>query len=322
MSESHDLKEALNFIAAGQNEKALTLLWKLHSSKSSEIKLNATINLMNIIDGVSENKKRLALTEEAMQLASAMGSKGTLVYLLSRKADFLLVELSALAYRRGNLKLAARSFHWIDFSLEKDKKEYEAILKKKEKLEKEISSLEHDVLAAIQSSKDHYLRGRIFMSLGEMTFQRFLFYQLDLASAGRLKSKFMNMLIVKRWHLNILIGFDREAQRKIRKEYKKSINYFEKSIKEFKINNLESELPYALYGLATKYTLTYRFSKARRYLEQSRILAERENEGGLLLQINELEKRIKDKYKHPRDYVEELGLDLPQGVRYDKKRSQ
>jgi len=31
----------------------------------------------------------------------------------------------------------------------------------------------------------------------------------------------------------------------------------------------------------------------------------------LLIQINELEKRIKDKNKHPRDYAEELGLDLP-----------
>ena len=314
MSESQDLEKALSFITSGQKEEAISLLEKLCSSKNPEIKLNATTNLLDQIDRVTENKKCIALTNQAIQLAATLGSKGTLVYLLSRKAEFLLGELTSLAYRQGNLKLAARVFQWIDFSLERDKKEYETIIAEKERIGKEIFSLEHDVIAAIQPSKDNYLRGRIFMSFGEIFFERFLLHQLDLAFAGRLKSKIMNIYYVKRWHLNLMIGFDKQARKKILEAFKKSINYYEKAIKEFKEDNLETDLAYALHGLAVKYTLTYRFSRAKKYLNQARQIAERKNEKALIFQANELEKRIKDKYKHPKNYVEELGLDLPKSL--------
>ena len=311
MSESQELKEALNFITSGQYKKALPLLWKLYASKDLEIKLTAAMNLLVSLNGLTENKKLLAVTNETIKLAAAMGRNDERIYLLSKKAEFLFRDLSLLTYRQRNLKLAARVFPWIGFSLEKDKKEYEAIIDKKGELEKEISSLERDVLAAIQSSENHYLRGHIFMSLGEMTFHRSIFYQLDLMTAGRLKSKIMNFYFVRRWHLNILIGFDRNARRKIHESYKTSINYFEKSIEEFKAGNNESDLMYAFYRLALNYTLTYSFFKAGRDLNQTRQLAEMRDEKVLLIQINELKKRIKEKNKHPRNYVEELGLDLP-----------
>lgn len=269
------------------------------------------MNLLVALNGVTENKKLLAVTNETIKLTATMGRKDIRMYLLSKKAEFLSKDLGLLTYRQNNLKLAARIFRWIDFSLEKDKKEYEAIFAKKDKLKKEISSLESDVLAAIKSSKNHYLLGYIFISLGEMSFHRYIFYHLDLVNGGRLKSKIMNLYFVKRWHLNTLIGFDRNARRKIREAYKTSINYFEKSIEEFKAGNLESDHARALYSLAVKYTLTYFFSKAGKYLNQARQLAEMRDEKVLLIQIDELEKRIKDKNKHPRDYVKELGLDLP-----------
>jgi hypothetical protein len=312
MSESQELKKVRDFITSGQHEKALPLLWELYASKSSEIKLTAAMNLLVALNGVTENKKLLAVTNEAIKLATAVGRNDERTYLLSKKAEFLFRDLSLLTYRQGNLKLAARVFHWLDFSLEKDKKEYDATIVAKDKLEKEISSLERDVLAAIQSSKNHYLRGLVFMSLGDMSIHRFLFYQLDLMTGGRLKSKIMNLYFVGRWHLKILIGFDRNARQKIREAYKTGINYFEESIKEFKAGNLESDLARAFYNLAVQYTLTYYFSKAGRCLKKARQLAEMRDEKVLLIQINELEKRIKDKNKHPRDYVEELGLDLPQ----------
>jgi hypothetical protein len=311
MSESQELKEALEFITLGQCEKAVPLLWKLYASKDSEIKLTAAMNLLVALDGVTENKKLLAVTNETIKLAAAMGRKGTRIYLLSKKVEILSRDLTFLTYRQNNLKLAARVFHWIDFSLEKDKEEYEAIFAKKDKLEKEISSLELEVLAAIKYNNNHSLRGYIFISLGQLYFHRYIFYHLDLMNGGRIKSKIMNFYFVRRWHFNTLIGFDRNARRKIREAYKKSINYFEKSIEEFKVGNLESDLARALYSLAVQYTITYRFSKARTHLNQARQLAERIDEKALLTQINELEKRIKDKNKHPRDYVEELGLDLP-----------
>ena len=149
------------------------------------------------------------------------------------------------------------------------------------------------------------------MSLAEISFSRFLYYNLDLMIASPLRSKIMNIYFVKRWNLDKLIGFNKNARKKIRKSYKMSINYFEKSIREYEADSNESNTAQAFYNLATKFTLTYHFSKANRYLIKAKRLAEKNNERFLFPQIYELEKRIQDKYKHVRNYVEERGLDLP-----------
>lgn len=311
MPESQELKNALNFIASGQKEKALPLLWKLYTSKNSGIKLTAGMNLLTVLDLTTENKKLLDVTDETIELASAMGKKDIRIYLLSKKAIFVYNDLTYLTSRQRNLNLAAGVFHWIDFSLEKDQKEYEAIIAQKDTYKKEISSLEADVLASIQSIEDHNLRGHIFMSLGEISFTRFLNDQLDLMICGRLRSKIINYYFVRRWNLNILLGFDRNAQRKIRKSRKMCISYFEKSIKEFKVGHHEINLAYAFYNLAAKFTLMYCFSKARRYLNKARQLAEMRDEKALLVKINELGPRIKDKYKDSNNYVREQKLNLP-----------
>jgi len=311
MSESQELKEAINFIKSGESKKARPLLLKLFASKNLGIKMYAGMNLTNILDRTTENKKLIYVTNETINVASKIGQNDIKICLLARKAEFLFQELSLLTYRLKNLKLAANVFRWIDFSLEKNKKEFEATIIKKENLEKEISSLETDILASISSITDSSMRGHIFMSLAEISFSRFLYYNLDLVIASPLRSKIMNIYFVKRWNLDKLIGFNKNARKKIRKSYKMSINYFEKSIREYEADSDEPNTAQAFYNLATKFTLTYHFSKANRYLIQAKRLAEKNNARFLFPQIYELEKRIKDKYKHVRNYVEERGLDLP-----------
>lgn len=311
MSESQELKEAINFIKSGESKKARPLLLKLFASKNLGIKMYAGMNLINILDRTTENKKLIYVTNETINVASNIGQHDIKICLLARKAEFLFQDLSLLTYRLKNLKLAANVFRWIDFSLEKDKQEYEASIIKKEKLGKEISSLEADVLASISLISDKSMRGHIFMSLGEISFSRFLYYGQDLVIASPWRSKIVNTYFVKRWSLDRLIGFNKNARKKLRTSYNMCINYFRKSIKEYETNNDETYLALAFYNLATKFTLTYHFSKANRYLAQAKRLAEKNNEGFLFPQIYELEKRIQDKYKHVRNYVEERGLDLP-----------
>lgn len=87
--------------------------------------------------------------------------------------------------------------------------------------------------------------------------------------------------------------------------------YFEKSIAEHRAGGKTSEEAHATYNLAVKYKITYRFSKAKKFLAKAKILAEKQKETRLLQKIELLEKEVEDKNKHMRNYVEEMGLDLP-----------
>jgi len=155
MSETRELEEARNFIASVQKEKALPILWRLCESKNLDIKLDAGLALLVVLDHLTENKKLLEVTNKTIEVASATGRDDVRAYLLSKKAQFLFSDLTTLTYRQHNLNLAAGVFQWIDFSLEKDKREFAEIKIERTRLEKEIFSLESGALTAIQSSENH-----------------------------------------------------------------------------------------------------------------------------------------------------------------------
>lgn len=315
MSEADELKAAQHAIAAGVKEEALLVLWKLFVSKNCGTRLDAGLLLLVALDPLAHNEQLLHVTEAAIELASAMRKDDVRAYLLGKKAEFLYRELSNLTYRQRNLNLAAGIFQWIEFSLQADKVEFAAIAAERSKLKQDIASLEADALAAIQASEDHYMRGHLFMSLGEISFSRFMDDQLEFCSGGKLKSKIMNLYFVRRWHLNQLIGFTRGSRSKLREAQSNSVGYFLKAIEEFAAGHYKSDLAHALFALAAKSTFTYRFRKARKYLNRARQLAEAENVRALFNPIRELQKRIDDKCRHLRNYVEESGLDLPRALR-------
>lgn len=315
MSEFKELEEARKLITLNTKQKALPLLWKLYVSKNPEVKLEAGLSLLVALDRLTEGRKLIEITEETIKVASDLGNSEVRAYLLSQKAIFLLENLGSLTYQRRTLKLAAEVFRWIEFSLEEDKKEYEAVIVKCNQLDREISALIIDVLKFTQATASHYFRGHIFMSLGEIYFSRFLNNHLDLAIGGKLRSKICNIYFVRRWKLDKLINYARDARRKLNNSKKKCTVFFERAISEFKLGNHEAELSYTLYNFAVKFTLMFYFVKARKYLNQAKLIAEARNEMVLLNQIGELERRIKDKYRHPRNYVQEFGLDLPRRLR-------
>jgi len=315
MSEFKELEEARNFIVLNEKQRALTLLWKLYASKNPDVKLEAGLSLLGALDQLTENRKLLEITEETTKVASRLGRKDVRAYLLSKKAIFLLADLGSLTYQRRTLKLAAEVFKWIEFSLEEDKKEYEAVIMMCNQLDRDISALIIEVLEFAQATASHYFRGHIFMSLGEIYFSMFLNNHLDLAIGGKWRSKICNIYFVRRWKLDKLINYNRDARRKLNTSKKKCIVFFKRAISEFRLGNHESELAHTLYNFAVKFTLMFYFVKACKYLNQAKLIAGARNEMVLLNQIGELERRIKDKYRHSRNYVEEFGLDLPRRLR-------
>jgi hypothetical protein len=315
MSESEELKIAQSFIASGEKGKALPILSRLRASKNLSIKLDANLALLVTLDHLTQNEELLKVTKEATEIAIVLKRTDVHAYLLSQNAQFLFTKLSQLTYQQGNLNLASRVFRWVDFSLEVDKKEFEELKKQRQLLKKEIAGLELGALTAVSQSRNHYMNGHIFLSLGEISFARFLENQLDLYRGGKLRSKIINFHFIRRWGLDKLIGYSRIERRKLRESLDKGEYYMKIAIEEFHVGGFKADLSHALYSLAGKFALTFRFRNAKKYLKQARRLAESIEEKNLFIPIAELEKMIKDRYRHTRNYVEEQGLDLPRALR-------
>jgi hypothetical protein len=315
MSETDELREAEYLIAQGMQAKAQPILWRLYESKNSGFALQAGLLLLAALDQVTQAQKLFQITEQCIATASVLGRRDIYAFLLIQKAKLLLREFSDLLFRRQCLKLAANAFQWIDFSLREDKAEYESIVGKMKDLEQEIAALVTRTLGEARSNPDHYFQGKILMELGEVAFLR---YMLDLGllmECGPLRSKIHNIYFVRRWNLDKFISYDRKARRKLRESFRNAVLCQKRAMAEFIARDYKSEAGHAAYALALHHTLTFRFSKAKRFLRLATTMANPQRDVNLLFRIAELGRTIKDGNRHPRKWVEEMGLDLPRAVR-------
>ena len=273
------------------------------------------MSLLAALDQVTQNDLLLQITEQSIATAAALGRKDIHAFLLTQKAAFLFRKLSSVLYQQQNLKLAAKAFRWIDFSLEEDKAEYAALGEEKSRLEKEIAALGAGALAELQSNRGHYFQGKILMGLAEIAFSRFMYDLSVLLDAGRWKSKILNVYLVRRWNLDKLLGYNREARRRLRDSFRKAVALYRRAMEEFSEGQYESDAAHAAYALALKHAMTFHFPKATKYLMLTKSLADPERDKNLFIHIDKLEELIKDRYRHPRNWVEEFGLDLPRALR-------
>ncbi|HLY61046.1 MAG TPA: hypothetical protein VKV95_09880 [Terriglobia bacterium] len=315
MAEVDELRAAEHLIAQGMPVKAQPILWKLKGSKDSVIALNAGLALIAALDHATQNDKLLQITDESLAIATALRKKDIFAFLLIQKAEFLFRKLSLLFYQQQNLKLAARAFRWIDFSLKEDKAEYAAIEAERARLETDIAILEAGVVTETQSNADHYFQGKILTGLAEVSFSRYMYHVGLLIDGGPWKSKIMNLYFVRRWNFNSWVGYDREARRKLRDSFGRAVAFYERGMEEFVAGNYKSDAAHTAYALALKHALTFHFSKARKYLNLTKSMANAVKDKNLFIHIADLEKLIKDGNRHPRNWVEEFGMDLPRALR-------
>lgn len=310
MSESQQLNEAHKLISENKRDAAAPILWKLYSSNTSAIKLDAILALLVVLDHVTETPKLLEITDVGIDIAMQLHKDDVRGYLLGQKSVFLLTQLGYLIYRQKNLKLAAGVFKWIDFSLGRDKKEFEAIAQKRIEMERELRDLENTIMRLAETSTSHYFRGRIFATIGDCYSSKYFNDHLDFMKGGRIRSKIATIYLVRRWNIDKLL-YDREIRRRIHDSRTKCIQYFEKAIAEFEADNLGSETAHTVYNLAVRLQSMNLFSRANKLLVKARNLANTHGERMLLGQIEKLELELRNKNRKIRDYVEEYGLDMP-----------
>ena len=311
MSEELELNQARNLIATNNNDKAIKILWKLYESHNLKIKLDAILCLLVSLDHFTENIKLIKLTDEGLKIVATSGDENTKIYLVAEKYNFLQNKLGFFIYRQKNLKLSANVFKWINFSTEQEKTEFEEIEKQRCEIELEVQKLETIITDFLKTSNNHYLKGRIFMRLGDVYSSKLSNDQLDLMIGGKARCRIGNIYTVRSWNLDKWFLYKSKNRKKITDDKIKCFNFFRLAISEFESGKDYTIMAHAYYNLAVKYKFIFKFRKAEQALKQARDLAKKNNEELLFFKIDSLRKQLKDKNKNIRNYVEEFGLDLP-----------
>ena len=309
MSDHEKLNKALEFFNQGDYPDARKLLEEI-TTKDPVIRMNVLSAFIGVLDHVSENDKLLAVAKEGIEVATKAGNESVRNYFLGKKCLFLMSDLSWMIYRQKNLVLSASVFGWINFSLERDKKEYEAITEARKELQKEIDSTLAAVMEGAETSLDRNLRGHQFSTIGDAYSSKYLADKLDFQEGGKMKSKIANLYFVRRWNLDRYL-YGRNVRQKIDDSRDRCIQYFKKSIEEFRLAGMNSEQAYMIYNLAVKLQLFNYFRGAKKLLREARAIVESTGEKGLLNKITDLEASIADKNRNIRDRVNEMGLDMP-----------
>ena len=146
MSERDEIKKAHILISQGKEEEAKKILWPISTSKEPMNKIDAILALLVVLDHVTENDKLLEVTNAGIEAAENINRKDVLAFLMGKKCMFLLTDLSTMIHREKNLMLSANVFKWIEFSLERDKKEYALIKEARKGVEKEVEELASKVI--------------------------------------------------------------------------------------------------------------------------------------------------------------------------------
>lgn len=309
MSEDAALAKARQLVNEGNEEEAVKLLWPLCASQDRVTALNAIFVLLDALNPITENDKLLSLAEKGIEAASHPGHSDAKAYLSSKKVFYLLNELSRLVARAQSLVLSARVFKWIEFSLERDKEEYDAIAKQRVSVEETIAMTAAEVEAIAEACTNPAMRGQLFESIGQYHSTRFFTDLLELQSGGRIRAKIFNLRPVRRWNLSYFL-YDRVSRKRIRLSKRKCFRYFERAIAEFEAANSPVDIGRASYNLAAKLMLANHFVRARRLLLKAKTLADR-NDAKLMHQIAELEQRVRERNRVVPNYLKELGLDEP-----------
>lgn len=309
MSDREKLNKARWLFDRGEYPEARKLLEEI-TTKDPSIRINVLSALIGVLDHVSENDKLLAVANEGIEVATLAGNDTMKSYFLGKKCFFLMSNLSTMIYRQKNLTLSARVFEWIGFSLERDKMEYETIGEERKKLEKEIDLSLTAVIDGVERNPDHDFRGHQLSTIGDAYSSKYLADKLDFQEGGKLKSKIANLYFVRRWNLDRCL-YDSEIRYKIDQSRDNCILNFKRSIEEFELAGKKSEQAHAIYNLAVKMQLFNRFRRAKQLLAEARTIAESLNEKRLLDKIARLEVSVADRNQNIRDYVSEMGLDMP-----------
>lgn len=300
MAENDDIKEAMAMLIQGAEQKAIAKLLALESQTTNKrLRLKIIDLLLSSLDPIDKTTKLIALSDEGAKIADNYGAKNLQAHFMSRKAAFLLTQVSFLQYRQQNLKLSPK---WFQFSIEADKEEYEKLTNNIQETEAEIEYLLKKALILAEESGNNKVLGRILMENGSILTTRYLHLKSEYLR-GRLQTKlWLAFDVFKHPFFEGLFIFSRKHAKQLKTLIKTFTKYFIDAAKIFEALNDPTE-GYAYHNLANSLKSAYLFKKARVYWKKAKTVAEKYDDQILKRKTDDLEKEISARNKNIPDYV-------------------
>ncbi len=294
-----------------KKEAAKELLALYEKATNNDYKLEVIDVLLNALDPVKENGKLIKAADEGVKIAHQINRKDVKAYLMARKADFLMKEISLLKYSQHNLKLAP---DWLGFATEADKNEHGRLTREIARLENEIDSLMKEAISTSEVAGNKKTEGHVLMSLGQVISTRYLHFKMDAMKGSSRRAKWWLRLAPLRRHgLENYLFFSFGQIKQLREYILTFTGAFLKAAKIFQVID-DSMEAYALYNLANNLNTAFEFKKAIKHLAQAKVVAQKHNEHFLIKQIEGMKQIIHDKNKNVPNYFEGETRDFPEKI--------
>jgi len=286
MSEEDKFSQAETLLSAGNKEEAAEKFLELFNSSSDVVtRLNCGLELNRSLDPVRDTEQLLVITDETLRLADRLIDKDIKAIALCYKGLLLIHSKITKIDRMKRIKLSP---DWFEFSLEREKQEYET-------LEQELDDMENEATISLQEAekiadrtKDTALKATVYSMIGQSFGYRSMEFRYNKIG----KSGFRLWLIEKQ--LEHLL-YSRKDKKSLKTIHKQADKFFLKAIKTAEENNNLPEKGLALYNYANQLRTMNRYRKAKKILNLSKEIAIKTSDKYLLNNIDILLERVKTK---------------------------
>lgn len=304
-------QEIDNLISQGAFDEADALLEDLYKNANNTLKVEAVKRFAVTAKDINRIYKLSDRLNEAILISTAYGKWDEVLYFESEKLNCLVHELSMMVYRQANLKLSGQIFPWLGFALESNKNEYEQLEEQATKIDQKAQKLAEKLIEDLtKKNRSTTLIARVYLQLADFYSNMYLHYLQKYIRGGRIKSKLAYNRFVRRWNLFLYL-YRKDERKKILEARELSFKYSQLAVDECTKDSDKSSKAHALYNYAIKLCTCNKFGRAMKALEEAEKTLDKQQDAFLLKQIIEYREQVKNKNRHIRDYVDELGLARP-----------
>jgi hypothetical protein len=108
--------------------EAHAIMRKINDARERpELRIQTILTVLRVLNPATDNDGIIWLCEKGLGQSGFRGAADVMAHLRITRANSLLIDVGFRLYEKRNITLAPR---WKDFSLEKDKKEYDEVTKK------------------------------------------------------------------------------------------------------------------------------------------------------------------------------------------------
>jgi hypothetical protein len=265
-------------------------------AQNPDLRLRSAIALLERLNPAQHLDLILKTCSIGIKMAETLGETETKACLLATRARNLAILNGSLFSARKNLRIAPG---WLGFSLESDEQKYKKLTAAIESNDKEIEKL---ICEAQKVKADCATIGHILLSVGEISFQRYMNVKVECLRELVPLPRFVREKI-RAYALDENFWYAASARQVMRRLLKTCEYQHCKAAVCFIKAADEVNTASAFYNLANHLRSANRFRQAKLYLEEAETIAKKCDNEMLLDRIPLLKERIRQRNRNVPDYA-------------------